>query len=303
MYDIQGWGYAMKKSVLFGLFVFVLGTVPLGAKDGGTVVPGAWLRDVKVPFHGDGGDGVAGIRIYFPKKYSPGSDFRTVIALHGYNLPSREWESESLIVQYAENYNIVVVCPEMGKTVYEYAYYPETTEKWGPMPGGQFVSSVLIPYLRSTYGLARSRSKTGMLGVSTGGRGALLVACKNPELIGAAAGLSGDYDPSSMPRDRILAAVYGPYKDFKDRWENDDNIMKLAVNLKDTPVYLWYAAKDTVVPPEQTTMFAMRLKQLQKQGGNYNVTMGKEPHGVHQWRYWRKAMPEAMAFFDKNLAR
>ena len=294
----------MKRSVLAVVLVFTAGFLSLGAKDAGTIVPGSWLRDIKVSYQGEGTEGVAGIRIYFPKNYTTGSNCRTVIALHGYAYTSKDWESEATsITRLANDYNIVLVCPDMGKTVYEYSYYPETTVKWGPMPGGKFVSHVLVPFIRSRYGLAQERSRTGILGVSTGGRGALLIACKNPELIGAAAGLSGDYDPSSMPRDRILTAVYGPSNDFKSRWDNDDNIMKLADNLKDTPVYLWYAAKDSVVPPDQTIMFAMHLKQLQKKTGKFNATLAKDAHAAHQWRYWNRALPETMAFFDNNLAK
>lgn len=299
---ITGEAVTMKRALGVSLILALSGIVfslQLRAAD---MVPGSWLRDIKVPYSGENGEGAVTVRIYFPKTYTKGENYRTIIALHGYNLPAKEWETESPVARLANDYNMVIVCPDMGKTLYEFSFYPESTEKWGGMPGGRFIADVLIPFLRNNYGLARDRKRTGIMGISTGGRGALLVAASRSDLVGAAAGLSGDYDPASMPRDRILTLIYGPYKDFRDRWENDDNIMKLATHLKDTPVYLWHGESDSVVPFEQSMLLAVQLKKLQKaSGGGYDVTFNKAKHAVHTWRYWGRALPEVMAFFNSKL--
>ncbi|PKL38544.1 MAG: hypothetical protein CVV44_11730 [Spirochaetae bacterium HGW-Spirochaetae-1] len=269
----------------------------------GDIHSGKWMRDLKVPYTYGGKDYTGSLQIYFPRAYKKGERLRTLIVLHGYKGAMRDWETNTAIEKLADEYNFILVCPNMGATLYESAFYPETKVKWGAMPGGEYVSEVLVNFLRNTFALATNKKLTGIMGNSTGARGALLMASKHPDIFGAAAGFSGDYDPLSMTRDRLTASVYGDYKEFKDRWENDDNIMKLAVNLEDIPVFLAHGAKDYIVPKEQSMLLAMKLKQLQKQKGKYSVVYKEVHYGVHDWRFWKKILPDGMEFLANNLGR
>jgi len=119
----------------------------------------------------------------------------------------------------------------------------------------------------------------------------------------SAAGFSGDYDPLAMTNDRLLKSVYGKFRDNKSRWENDDNIMKLAENLKGVPVFLSHGGKDYIVPKQQSMILAMRLRQLQKKDPEYVVFYKELKYSVHDWKYWRRVLPETMNFFDKYLEK
>ncbi len=118
---------------------------------------------------------------------------------------------------------------------------------------------------------------------------------------GAVAGFSGYYDLTSMTKDRRIRAVYGKYKSNKLRWANDDNVMKLVVNLKETPIFLSHGGADYIVPRGQSLILAMRLKMLHKKEGGFDITYKEKKHSTHDWKYWRKVLPEAMDFFNKNL--
>ncbi len=261
--------------------------------------PGKWLRDVRVPLETDGA--FARVQIYFPRSYAAGKKQRTVIALHTYTGSMSELDANTPVARLADERGLVIVCPDMGKTMYESRYYPETEIKWSPVPGGKYIGEVLLPFLRREFGLALDRESTGIVGLSTGGRGALLAAVNYPGLFGAAAGISGDYDPLTMTNDRLLKTVYGNYDKNRDRWENDDNVLKMAENLKKTPVMLIHGGKDYITPKGQSLVLAMKLKQLQKKSAGYDVVYIEKKHQTRDWPFWKSAVSETIEFFSQKL--
>jgi S-formylglutathione hydrolase FrmB len=267
--------------------------------------PGAWLRNIGVGYELDKKmhDGI--VQIYFPKGYSPGARSRTILVLHGWRQNPGDWENKTPIAEYADTYGCVLVCPAMRTTLYESRYYPETTNKWAAMPGGEYITKILMPFLRKNFNLASERELTGVFGISTGGRGALLLASKHTELFGAAAGLSGDYDSASLKNDRLLISVYGPYDRYHERWEHEVNVLNLAVNLKNTPVFLGHGGRDSVVPEAQTNMLIDRLNRLNREGGGYTLVYEREKsmNAGHDWKYWASLVPDVMKFFDQRLRK
>ncbi|MCL1911358.1 MAG: esterase family protein [Leptospirales bacterium] len=268
----------------------------------GSATPGSWVYD-KITYTYNGESASVNLQLYFPKTYKASTPARTLIVFHGYRGRQGDWNNNTRISVLADQYSFVLVCPSMGTTLYESAYFPETINKWGPLPGGLFVSDVLVPYLRKKFSVATNAKFTGVFGNSTGGRGALLAAARNPEFFGATGGVSGDYDPVSMSQNRLLVSVYGPYKDFEKRWQNTDNLMEMAVNLKGIPVFLAHGDKDSVVEKEQAILMSLKLNQLEKKGGNYPKVSKIYPYKMHDWDCWRAALSAAMIFFDGNLSK
>ncbi len=229
---------------------------------------------------------------------------RTLIVLHGWKQEPADWE-RTPIAQYAEKYSFALVCPAMRTTLYESKYYPETVLRWASIPGGEYVINVLIKYLKKEYGLATERGMTGIFGISTGGRGAILLAATYPQLFGAAAALSGDYDSASLKRDRLLISVYGSYDKNRDRWEGEVNLLARAPGLKNTPVFLGHGGRDAVVPPIQTKMMADRILELNRKQSGFDLTYQPEKStgAGHDWNYWARLVPDVMDFFDKKLGK
>ncbi len=269
------------------------------------IKPGRWLRNVRVDYEEDRVPSRGLVQIYFPKHYTGASAARTLIVLHGYRQQPSDWENSTPVADYADRYGFVLVCPAMSTTLYESKYFPETVNRWAPQPGGVFISKTLVEFLRKQFGLAKDRSNTGIFGISTGARGALLLAARHRKLFGAAAGLSGDYDSESLSNDRLLVSVYGHYETNRERWEEEVNIIKLAENLKKTPVFLGHGTRDGVVPPPQTRMLADRLEQLAADKGGYELVVDKEKSdgAGHDWKYWGSLVPEVFAFFDNRLKK
>jgi S-formylglutathione hydrolase FrmB len=190
----------------------------------------------------------------------------------------------------------------MKRSIYETTYYDETTNKWSGMPGGQYFGEILISYLQKTFALAYDRNKTGIMGIGTGGRGAILMAATYPQYFSAAAGLSGDYSPEDMPHNRLLRSVYGEYRRFPERWKNDDNPLNMAENLKDVRVFLAHGGRDRRVSPTQTQIMLIRLNMLYRSDTiNHRPIVQNFPSLTHDWIFWRTVLPHAMAFFNEGL--
>jgi len=286
---------------------FSCGSASMGIRHGfsygGEIIPGRWLRNIRVPYKYEDKTGIVRVQIFFPSGYRRGANLRTLIVLHGYAQNLRDWEKNTPIETYANQHDFILVCPDMGRSMYESRFYPETTSAWNRVPGSLFIGKILLQYIRQTFNIAYERERTGIFGLSTGGRGALLVAALYNRDFGATAGLSGDYDPQSMTEDRLLTGVYGKYEENKERWKNDDNIMKLSPDLKGMPVFLSHGGKDSVVPRGQSVILAMKLKQLQRKYGGYEIIYSEKKHHSHNWRYWRSILPELMDFFNQALKK
>lgn len=264
---------------------------------------GSWLTNLTVPYDYKGDKGTVPVQIYFPRNYKKGEAARTLIALHPYNGKHTSWERYSAIEKYADQYNFVIVTPGMGKTLYEMKYYRETSIKWSPVPGGIFVGTFLLPWVSSTFNLATSKNKTGILGCSSGARGAIAVAQEYNSRFGAVAGLSGSYDPLSMTRDRQLASIYGPYKSFPDRWKKDANLIASADKLRGIPVFLGHAGKDVHVPRGQIIMMALKINSLGRGNNMYSVVIKERKYSRHDWGFWNRMLPQVMEFFNEKLTK
>jgi len=295
----------MKFILTFVLLFFSCGSIAEKDISSGDIAPGKWLTRVAVDYEVGGEKQQGEVDIYLPRGYTSGAAARTILLLHGWRQRPSDWENKTPVAESADAYGFALACPSMGSTLYESRYYPETTNKWAAMPGGRYIVEVLIPFLKDKFRLATERELTGVFGISTGARGAILLASQHGSIFGAVAGLSGDYDFLSMRNDRLLASVYGPFTHHASRWEEEADLIRLAKNLKETPVFLGHGERDAVVPCAQTKMLAEKLKELHEREGGYELVYDRE-RGVnagHDWTYWAGMVPEVMGFFDRSLKK
>ena len=265
------------------------------------IVPGKWARDISVPISYKGESSTAKIQIFFPKSYIKGKKFRTIIALHQYDNGSRDWEINSPVESLANKYSFVIVCPSMGKTLYETSYYPETTNRWNIIPGGKFIGEVLIPFLNRSFGLASGKNSTGVMGVTVGAHGAILVAEEYSDRFGAAAGISGYYNPAIMQNSKMIESVYGSYGKNRQRWETEDNTLKNAEKLSGVAVFLYHGGRADAFQEGQSRIMAIRLRQLQNRSSAYSITYSENKIYQYGWTYWKGQVPAVMDFFDSKL--
>lgn len=227
----------------------------------------------------------------------PGEVRGTLLVLPGWNFPRDSWRKNSKIEKLAEKAGLVLVLPEMGKTLYETRFFPETRMKWNPVPGSEFIKAHLVPELQTRYLILRPGQKNFVTGLSTGGRGVAVIALENPGLFTAGAAFSGDFAQEKMKQESINIAVFGPYDAHPERWTGPDNPHARASEWK-MPLYLSHGLNDNVVPPEQTQLFAETLKE--KHPGLLIEVRLKSGFG-HDYRFWDNELSDAFAFFGRFL--
>jgi hypothetical protein len=236
--------------------------------------------------------GVAGIPvdIFVPEggELSAGD----ILVLPGWDFPRTRWQRETGLLAAARGRHFRCIFPEMGKTLYESQYFPETRRRWAFTPGGKWIREYLVPEAQER-GLLLPGQNNFLLGLSTGGRGVALVHLSNPGLFKAGAALSGDFDQSVMPRDRLMTAAYGPFELFSERWKNTDNPQTMAGTWT-MPIYLGHGRLDAVVPFSQTAGF---FEALRKARPVLRIVLNAPDDKGHDFRYWGSEIEPALQFF------
>lgn len=220
-----------------------------------------------------------------------------ILVLPGWNFPRTSWVENSDLVKYAQKYGYALILPEMGQTIYESSYYPETTMRWNNVPGGEFINHRFIPEIQTRHNLLQPGQNNTLLGLSTGGRGVALIALANPGLFVAGASLSGDFSQENMPTDNLMRAVYGEIDQFPQRWLGVDNPQARIAEWT-MPLFLSHGTTDEVVPESQSRLFY--IKYLQAHQGDTQVI---EYHPVadagHDYVFWNSQLEGIFKFFAR----
>ena len=260
----------------------------------------AWSEPLEVSGAIDGRAGTGSLRVYLPAGYSPEKKYPLVIALHGWDHSPELFKSKSDLASLADQYGLVIAAPSMGKTVYETRFYPETKGEWTTAPGTRWVAEVILPYLRHHFAVWEDRAHTAVIGYSTGGRGAVLLAEAYPEFAFAGS-LSGTYDMMTLkPAEgeyKIHAVVYGARDAFKERWQLDNCVAPARLaKLRGTRLFIAHGAKDRVVTLDQLEALRSALK-----GSGAEAELVVAPEGGHDWSFWNSQWGRLFEVMTKAL--
>ncbi|MBE9042239.1 prolyl oligopeptidase family serine peptidase [Oscillatoriales cyanobacterium LEGE 11467] len=237
--------------------------------------------------------------LYLPPGYGSNEDddFPCLLVLPGWDFSRSSWVENSSLVEYADRYGYALIMPEMGQTLYESAYYPETELRWNAVPGGEFVRERLIPTMQARHNLLRSGQHNTLLGLSTGGRGVALVALENPGLFVAGASVSGDFSQENTPDDRLMTAVYGSFAEYPDRWTGRDNPQS-RVEEWQMPLYLAHGTADDIVPESQSQLFYQAL--VKTHGDRIPIRYEAIEGAGHDYAFWGGQLDEIFEFIDRD---
>ncbi len=222
-----------------------------------------------------------------------------IIVLPGWSFSKEDWCNKSTLCNKALAQGYCLILPEMSKSVYSGAYYPETVKDWQKFPNKAWITTDMIPTLQKKHNILLSTQKNFILGLSTGGRGVALIALAQPTLFTAVASISGDFDQTQMATDRLMIGYYGSYLSFKSRWEGEDNPTKQA-HLWQTPIYLGHGKMDNIVPFTQTKMFYDAVK---KHNPTLKMKLNLPAKAMHDYAYWDSEVDNMLAFFANFLEK
>ena len=230
--------------------------------------------------------------VVLPDSYQNSAEiFPVVYLLHGAGDDENAWVNRTSVMELADLYNTVFVCPSAGRTSWyfdspidpEYQY--ET-----------FVSSELVSFIDGKFRTVKNRSGRGIAGNSMGGHGALFLAIRHRDVYSAAASMSGGVDIRPFPERWDIKKRIGSIKDYPERWDAL-TVINLADTISDGNIVISIdcGADDFFLGVNR----ALHEKLVSKRISHEYM----ERPGRHNWNYWDKSLKLQMEFFKKNFSR
>ena len=206
--------------------------------------------------------------------------YKTLYLLHGLTNNHTDWMRRSSIERYAEDYQLAVVMPEVGRSWY-------TDTAFGAKYF-TFVAEELPKVCRSYFkGMSDKREDNLIAGLSMGGYGAFKIALTYPERFGACAALSGALDITRLDGVMPLNEWRGIYGfDLNSMTEvkgSDQDVFALTRKRKAEGVsfpkmYFWCGTEDVLIGTNRDYR-----DLLTKLGIAHTF---EETPGDHTWKCW-----------------
>ena len=199
--------------------------------------------------------------------------------------------------------SMIIVMPDAGISWYINSYD-------GKVLYEDFFVKELIPFIDTNYRTRTDRQYRAVAGLSMGGHGTLILSMKHPDLFSAAAPLSAavwtDAEVTGMPEEnwsRGIGLVYGKDLKGKDRlgahFQKNSGVALVnnlnADDLKKVRYYIDCGDKDFLIKGNMALHAAMIDKKIPHE---FRVR-----EGVHDWTYWRTALPEVFRFVSESFHR
>ena len=248
--------------------------------------------------------------VYLPSDYDKSNRrYPVLYLLHGYTDDETGWaqfgEAQLIgdrLMQNGEAAPMIIVMPDGGVSWYINSYDGKTKYE-------DFFVKEFIPYIDATYRTRTTRQYRAIAGLSMGGYGTLIMATKHPDLFAAAAPLSSGVfiDEEIVNADEgrwkvVLGELYGK----KELTGNDrltehyykNSILKIietgnADELKKVRYYIDCGDKDFLIKGNMALHSVMIDKKVPHE---FRVR-----EGVHNWTYWRTALPEVLKFVSESF--
>jgi S-formylglutathione hydrolase FrmB len=275
------------------------GKAALDDLDGACSVPAADLTAYAAPgpersgiFYSAARRRPVGYTIAYPPGHGPGDRLPLVVMLHGYGGDHTDALSGLSPAQaLALRVSGIPLAPMAMVTADGGGGY------WNPHPQDNpqaMLTDELIPMCRrlglGTAGGADGRSRVGVMGISMGGYGALLLAEKRPDLIAAVAAISPAIWTSYAQARAANAGAYASAADFAA-----DDVVTHAAALASVPVRVASGFSDPFYPGVQA--FA---RALPGDPGGEPATVAFAG-GCHDGPFFSAQEPPSLAFLARHL--
>jgi len=226
--------------------------------------------------------------VILPDGYSEGqTSYPVLYLLHGAGDDFSKWVTTVPDIKtYADQYDVVIVCPDGGRTSW---YFDSPIDD--SMQYETYISKELISAVDQHYRTVSDRAHRAITGLSMGGHGAFYLAFKHQEIWGAAGSMSGGVDIRPFPGNWDLPERLGAYADFPEHWESNTVINLIKLLKKDSLKLIFDCGYDDF-------FFAVN-QRLHEELLYRNI-----PHdfierpGNHSWTYWTNAIKYQFLFFS-----
>ncbi len=232
--------------------------------------------------------------IYLPKSYStnPDKKYPVLYLLHGGGGNYKDWPEKGNLAEVAnqlidanEAVEMIVVCPEAGKTFMNYFNSP------GWLYEDYFFQEA-VPFIESNYRVIADKKHRAIAGLSMGGGGTLVYASHHPEMFCAAYAMSAYLYKLDLPFINKTDPVHQKLQQLVE----DNNCVKFVQNadkarietMKTVNWFIDCGDDDFTLKPNLEFILA-----LQTAGIPYQFRVRD---GGHTWEYWHSALYIALPF-------
>ncbi|MFN7975684.1 MAG: alpha/beta hydrolase-fold protein [Acidobacteriota bacterium] len=231
------------------------------------------------------------------------ADLPILYFLHGLRDDQTVWEREGFadmtqeLIDAGKIPPLAVALPDGRRGFYTNAWKDGPREEDAIFPDFvQFTEERLLG--------RRPRGRRAIAGISMGGYGAFKIALKQPREFAAIASLSGALaandrymlDVGEGRRGRYLLSVFGPREDERMRDANDEYRVIRRLDPAAAPAIFLACGTEDHFDFDQG--LAGVRDALLARGVKAEVSVG---NGRHAFSYWRRVMPEVLAFVARNL--
>jgi S-formylglutathione hydrolase FrmB len=222
-----------------------------------------------------------------PDNYAKAKELPVVYLLHGYSDNYAAWITKApVIAHYADQYNVIIVCPDGGFSSWYFDSPVDSTFKYET-----YVSKELVQWTDEHFKTIRNRNGRAITGLSMGGHGALYLAFKHQDVFGAAGSMSGGVDFRPFPLNWDIAKRLGNYSDQPERWDANT-----VINC----THLLIPNSLAIIIDCGTGDFFYKVNCSLHEKLAYNNI----PHdfitrpGKHDWEYWNNAIGYQLLFMS-----
>jgi enterochelin esterase-like enzyme len=241
--------------------------------------------------------------VYLPPDYGKpemaSRRYPVVYLLHGCPGQPRDWlvkgdlhdTIEQLIRTHRAPEMILVMTDGSGpRGRYDCTLYMDRAD--GRYPAETAFVQELAPLIDARFRTIATRAGRALLGLSSGGFAAVNLGTRHPDLFSVLASLSGYFRAASDPR--AVRAVLG---NDAGAWAANSPADHLAaVPPAQRPhIYVNIGRSDPM--RRESEAFARQLEAL-----GFDHTL-REMRGTHGWSYWRRSLPDALAWVGARLAK
>ena len=234
--------------------------------------------------------------IYLPPDYETSQrSYPVLYLLHGYGDDQTGW------VQFGEVLTIADAAIKSGKATSMIIVMPDANtgtigyvnDAKGDWRYEDFFFQEFIPYIEKTYRIKPDKHYRAVAGLSMGGGGSFIFALHHPELFSSACPLSAATDVrviDSLNNFKYTKGVTGKARaDYYKNYNAVSLIENMPADQKNA--VRWYidcGDDDFLYEGNCLVHIAMRKKEIPHEFRIRN--------GVHNWVYWRTALPEVLEF-------
>ena len=218
--------------------------------------------------------------------------YPVVYLLHGYD----GWYSNWLIrvpqlKDYADQYNMMIVCPDGGKSSWYFDSPIDSSMKYET-----YIGKEVPEYIDAHYRTIQDRKARAITGLSMGGHGALFLAFRHAETFGACGSISGLVDLTFTINKYDLAKRIGDTLQYADNWKRYSVIDIIDNYPKDSLAIIF----DCGTGDPFFSINHLLHDKMMKMKIPHDYT---ERPGKHEWPYWRNSIQYHLLFFNNYFEK